>query len=360
MRGDTLYRGIGDADDKYIQSAKNAFDNSKKSAKRKNAGRILKRVLSVAAAVIIIGGVWAVSFIVVLNRHDPVTPANTGDPADTKDEPSTEADTTFKLSPYVSEPTEVGPDCECGKMIQAFDAYLKTKEFGKYGDYYVSYCVKVNGKYIGFIDDGDTQYNDLIDIEVIDGLPFYYGSSHKLTVINGGEYRYGLDKAFNDGLLDSNDLDEFFIKYSSNNLHAVYESLLPSFLRKSCEEFLGGEDERNVIDKPEKDKEPTLYNYIHIAYCKKLSEYKYAVLYQLAHQPMDETDENEYYTLSAGGYDFQVYVGLKLNILDEYDNVYGLVQAQLSEDELKVLYDSYSEFMESAKKATGGTRTPEL
>lgn len=364
MKGDKLYHGIGDADEKYIKSAEAAFGSGKSREKRQNAGRIIKRVLSVAAAVVIIGGLWVVSFIVAQKRQDPNSSASTGDSTfedsetslhdNTNGEPDTEADTTHVLSPSDPEHTVIDPDSVCGKMIQSFDEYLKAKERGKYGDYYVQYCVKVNGKYIGFIDDGETDYTAAIEIKTVDGLPFYYGSGQELTVINGGEYRYGLKKAYNDGLLSSNDIDEFFIKYSSYNLYTVYENLIPEFLGRSCEEFLDGEDERNVIDKPEKDKELTLYNYIHIAYCKKLGGYKYAVLYQLTHQPIEESTD-EYYTVSAGGYDFPVNVGLRLNIY-ENGGVYGLGQAQLSDNELKALYDSYTEFIEATKKVSEETR----
>ena len=347
MKGDKLYRGIGDADEKYIKSAEKAYDSGEKHEKIKNTGRIIKRIVSIAAAVVIIGGLWVVSFIVAQKRQEPNASANTGESADT--EYTSVSDVT-----QAADPVQIAPESECGKMMQAFDAYLKAKERGKYGDYYVSYCVKVNGAYIGFIDDGETDYTAALELRVVDGLPFWYGSGRELTVINGGEYRYGLEKAYNDGLLSSNDIDEFFIKYSSYNLYSVYENLIPEFLGRSCEEFLDGEDERNVIDKPKKDKELTLYNYIHIAYCKKLGDYKYAVLYQLTHQPIEESTD-EYYTVSAGGYDFPVNVGLRLNIY-ENGGVYGLAQAQLSDSELKALYDSYTEFMEATKKVSEETR----
>ena len=341
MKGDKLYRAIGDADDKYIKSAQKAFEKGGRRPDREKTVRILKRVISVAAAVIVIGGVWVVSFITAQKRQEPVTPASTGESASTADEPSTEAETASALSPQETEQTEIDPDSECGKMIQSFDMYLKSKESGKYGDYYVSYCTKVNGAYIGFIDDGSMDYTQALENEVIDGLPFCRSDGQKLTVINGGEYRYGLAEAFNDGLLSSDKLDQFFIKYSSDQ-YMLYKDFESEFLRLSCEEFLDGENERNIKEKPEKNKELSLYNYIHLPYCMKLAENKYAVLYLLQHQPIEECTD-EYYTVSVGGYDFTVYTGLRFNILDEY-GIHSLEQAQLTDDELKALYDSYTKY----------------
>ncbi|MBR6921836.1 MAG: hypothetical protein IKH51_06550, partial [Clostridia bacterium] len=366
MKGDKIYRAIGDADEKYIKSAEAAFGSGKSREKRQNAGRIIKRVLSVAAAVVIIGGLWVVSFIVTQKRQDPNTSANTGESTfedsetslhdDTNGEPDTEADTAHVLSPSDTNHIEIDPESVCGKMIQSFDSYLKTKEPGKYGNYYVSYCVKVNGAYIGFIDDGDTDYTQALDNEVIDGLPFCYGNGQKLTVINGGEYRYGLAEAFNDGLLNSDKLDQFFVRYSSD--HKLYKEFESEYLRQSCEEFLDGEDERNVIDKPEKDKELTLYNYIHIAFCKKLGGYKYAVLYQLTHQPIEETDGNEFYMVYINEYNYSFYInnGLMLKVLDEIGNISSLDDSDISGDEFKALYDSYTAFWESANKRSEETR----
>lgn len=347
MRGDKLYRAIGDADEKYIKSAQKVFDGGEKREMRRNAGRIIKKVLSVAAAVAIIGGLWLFLFIASQKRQDPVMPANTGELTGTADESDTEADTASALSPSDTEPVNVDPESECGKMIQSFDEYLKAKERGKYGDYYVSYCVKINGAYIGFIDDGETDYTEALENEVIDGLPFCYGNGQKLTVINGGEYRYGLAEAFNDGLLNSDKLDQFFVRYSSD--HKLYKWFESEYLRQSCEEFLDGEDERNVIDKPEKDKELTLYNYIHIAFCKKLGGYKYAVLYQLTHQPIEETDGNEFYMVYINEYNYSFYVnnGLMLKVLDEIGNISSLDDSDISGDEFKALYDSYTAFWES-------------
>ncbi|MBQ7699655.1 MAG: hypothetical protein IJT49_04865 [Clostridia bacterium] len=363
MRGDKLYRGIGDADEKYIKSAEKAFKDGANREKRVKAGRIFKRIVSVAAAVVIIGGVWIVSFIVAQKRQEPDHPASTGEPVTddsetyspdkTNDEPSTEADTTFILNPSDTEPVNVDPESECGKMIQSFDEYLKAKERGKYGDYYVSYCVKVNGAYIGFINDGETDYTEALENEVIDGLPFCYGNGQKLTVINGGEYRYGLAEAFNDGLLNSDKLDQFFVRYSSDQ-YILYKEFESEYLRQSCEEFLDGENERNIKEKPEKDKELSLYNYISIPYCKMLGDYKYAVLYLLWHQPAEECTD-EYYTVSVGGYDFPVRTGLRFHIYDQGD-VYPLDRAQLTAEELKALYDSYTKYEEP--KTPDTTETP--
>ena len=370
MRGDKLYRGIGDADEKYIKSAEKAFKAGEGREKRRNAGRIIKRVLSVAAAVVIIGGLWVVSFIVAQKRQEPDHPASTGEPVTddsetyspdkTNDEPSTEADTTFILNPSDTEQAEIYPDNEYGKMKQAFDEYLKTKEFGQYGDYFVSYCVKVNGAYIGFINDGTMDYTMALENEVIDGLPFCYGNGQELTVINGGEYRYGLAKAFSDGIINSDILDQFFVKYSSDQ-YMFYKDYESGYLRQSCEEFLDGEDERNVIDKPEKDKELTLFNYIHIAFCKKLGGYKYAVLYQLTHQPIEVTDGNEFYMVYINEYNYSFYVnnGLMLKVLDEIGNISSLDDSDISGDEFKELYDSYTAFWESANKRSEETREPD-
>ena len=353
MKNTDLYRGIGEADDKYIKSAGKAFEKGENREKKKEAGRIIRNVLSVAAAVVIIGGLWVVSFIGAQNRQEPNTSANTGDstfdgsetssPDNSYDEPSTEAETTFILSPSDTEPVNVDPESECGKMIQSFDEYLKAKERGKYGDYYVSYCVKVNGAYIGFIDNGVTDYTEALENEVIDGLPFCYGNGQKLTVINGGEYRYGLAEAFNDGLLNSDKLDQFFVRYSSD--HKLYKWFESEYLRQSCDEALNGETlyDVNLSEK----RAVTLYNYIDIPFCYKISDTKYAVLYQILHDPVEE-NEDEYYDITAGDHVFSVKVGERLNIIDGGE-IYGLDKAGLSEKELSDLFGYYSKHLIQSK-----------
>ncbi|MBO4423547.1 MAG: hypothetical protein J5879_08915, partial [Clostridia bacterium] len=68
MRGKDLYYEIGEADEKYIKSAGKAYGAAESKEKIRNAGRMIKNVLSVAAAVVIIGGLWAVSYMIVANN----------------------------------------------------------------------------------------------------------------------------------------------------------------------------------------------------------------------------------------------------------------------------------------------------
>jgi hypothetical protein len=354
MKGDKIYRAIGDADEKYIKSAEAAFGSGKSREKRQNAGRIIKRVLSVAAAVVIIGGLWVVSFIVTQKRQDPNTSANTGESTfedsetslhdNTNGEPDTEADTAHVLSPSDTDHIEIDPDSVCGKMIQSFDSYLKTKEPGKYGDHYVQYCVKVNGKYIGFIDDGQTDYTLALEIKTVDGLPFCYGSGQELTVINSGEYRYGLEAAFADGLINEDELNQLFVKYSSD-CSALYNEFKYLFIRQSCDEVLNGETlyDVNLSEK----RAVTLYNYIDIPFCYKISDTKYAVLYQILHDPVEESAD-EYYDITTGDHVFSVRVGERLNIIDGGE-IYGLDKAGLSEKELSDLFGYYSRHLIQSK-----------
>lgn len=339
MKGDKLYRDIGDADEKYIKSAEKAFEKGEQREKIKNTGRLIKRIISIAAAIAIIGGLWVVSFIVAQNRQEPNATANTGESADTED--GSVSDVTQAV-----EPVEVDPESECGKMMQAFDGYLKTKETGKYGDYYVSYCVKVNGAYIGFINDEDMQFTDAEESEVIYGLPFLYGDGQKLTVIKNGEYRSDLDQAYKDGLLGNDDVFTLFDIYSADNIRS-YNSRKSALIRYSFTEFLGGYNEKDAITTAGAESNMTLYNYIHVAYCKKLADNKFASLYLTKDEELAEFDEM---TVNIGGYDFVFKKGLELRILDGYDNIYSLEQAQLPENELKLLYESYSEFMKEVDK----------
>lgn len=354
MKNTDLYRGIGEADDKYIKSAVKAFEKGENREKKKEAGRIIRNVLSVAAAVVIIGGLWVVSFIGAQNRQEPTTSANTGDstfdgsetssPDNINGEPSTEADTTHILSPSDTKRIEIDPDSVCGKMIQSFDLYLKTKKSGKYGDYYVSYCVKVNGAYIGFIDDGQTDYTLALEIKTVDGLPFCYGDGQDLTVINNGVYRYGLEAAFADGLINEDELDQLFVEFSSD-CSALYNEFKYSFIRQSCDEALNGETlyDVNLSEK----RAVTLYNYIDIPFCYKISDTKYAVLYQILHDPVEE-NADEYYDITAGDHVFSVRVGERLNIIDGGE-IYGLDKAGLSEKELSDLFGYYSRHLIQSK-----------
>lgn len=225
MKGDKLYRGIGDAEEKYVKSAQKAFDNGKARLKRDNTLRIIKRVLSLAAAVIIIVGVWAVSFIAAQQRQDPVTDAKEALTDKSDQNTETEPDETSSvISDEITEKSGAENDLQSSEYPYITSAlYLCSKKgAGQYCGYDLLFAEYINGAYIGLLSGGDsTEWT-----ETVAGLDFVHESSGQFIVLSSGSVCEGLGAAYEQGLLSLDHIDQFFERYTGLVAAAQYTSLV--------------------------------------------------------------------------------------------------------------------------------------
>ncbi len=362
MKNTDLYRGIGEADDKYIKSAGKAFEKGENKEKRQNAGRIIRKVLSVAAAVVIIGGVWAISYTVVLKGNTNTTPGSTETGYVTGVETADNTSENTK-EPVLTTATDTeeshDPESECAKMKKAFDMYFEAKEQpGEYNGYDVSFAKRIDYnyvKYIGYISEKDMPFTQDEDLIATCGLPFVYPCGQRLTVLdpNTDTLIYGIDEACDKGILDSAEVEAFFAGYYKQ-FRSMYDAYMPVILRKGIAEFLGDEDCRYTMG-VDLWRERTYRDYLDIRFCMKLSNNRYAVLYQTY---FDANPDFSEMVVSTGGLDFKYRDGMLLYILDEYDTITFLggyesdLPYKIPVKELQALHEKYTEYFNFYYKQT--------
>lgn len=362
MKNTDLYRGIGEADDKYIKSAGKAFEKGENKEKRQNAGRIIRKVLSVAAAVVIIGGVWAISYTVVLKGNTNTTPDSTETGyvtgVETADNTSENTEKTVLTTATDTEESH-DPESECAKMKKAFDMYFEAKEQpGEYNGYNVTFAKRIDYnyvKYIGYISEKDMQFTQDEDLIATCGLPFVYPCGERLTVLDPGTDTviYGIDEACDKGILDSAEVEAFFVGYYKQ-FRSMYDAYMPVILRKGIAEFLGDEDCRYTMG-VDLWRERTYRDYLDIRFCMKLSNNRYAVLYQTY---FDANPDFSEMVVSTGGLDFKYRDGMLLYILDEYDTITFLGEYEsdlpykIPVKELQALHKKYTEYFNFYYKQT--------
>lgn len=363
MKNGDLYREIGDIDEKYIKSAEKSFERAKNKEKRENTGRIIKNILSVAAAVVIIGSVWAISYTVVLKGNTNTTPdsTETGDVTGVETADNTSENTKEPVLTTATDTEEShDPESECAKMKKAFDMYFEAKEQpGEYNGYNVSFAKGINYygklKYIGYISEKDTQYTQDEDLIATCGLPFVYPCGQRLTVIEPGTGTviYGIDEACDKGILDSAEVEGFFTAYYKQ-FRKLYDAYMPVILRKGISEFLGDEGCRYTMG-VDLWRERTYRDYLDIRFCMKLSNNRYAVLYQTN---FDANPDFTEMVVSTGGLDFKYRDGLLLYILDTDDTITFLggyeseLPYKIPVKELQALHKKYTEYFNFYYKQT--------
>ena len=363
MKGEELYRGIGEADDKYIKSAEKSFERAKNKEKREKTGKIIRNILSVAAAVIIIGGVWAISYTVVLKGNTNCTPSTTetGDMTGVETSDNTSENTKEPVLTTTTDTEEThDPESECAKMKKAFDMYFEAKEQpGEYNGYNVSFAKGINYygklKYIGYISEKDMQFTENEELIATCGLPFVYPCGQRLTVLDPGTDTviYGIDEACDKGILDSAEVEGFFTAYYKQ-FRSMYDAYMPVILRKGIAEFLGDEDCRYTMG-VDLWRERTYSDYLDIRFCMKLSNDRYAVLYQTY---FDANPDFSEMVVSTGGLDFKYRDGMLLYILDTDDTITFLggyeseLPYKIPVKELQALHKKYTEYFNFYYKQT--------
>ena len=362
MKGEQLYREIGEAGDKYIKSAEKSFERAKNKKKREKTGKIIRNILSVAAAVVIIGGVWAISYTVVLKGNTNTTPDSTETGYVTGVETADNTSENTK-EPVLTTATDTeeshDPESECAKMKKAFDMYFEAKEQpGEYNGCNVTFAKRIDYnyvKYIGYISEKDMQFTQDEELIATCGLPFVYPCGQRLTVLDPGTDTviYGIDEACDKGILDSAEVEAFFVGYYKQ-FRSMYDAYMPVILRKGIAEFLGDEDCRYTMG-VDLWRERTYRDYLDIRFCMKLSNNRYAVLYQTY---FDANPDFSEMVVSTGGLDFKYRDGMLLYILDTDDTITFLggyeseLPYKIPVKELLALHEKYTEYFNFYYKQT--------
>lgn len=362
MKNGDLYREIGDIDEKYIKSAEKSFERAKNKKKREKTGKIIRNILSVAAAVVIIGGVWAISYTVVLKGNTNTTPdsTETGDVTGVETADNTSENTKEPVLTTATDTEEShDPESECAKMKKAFDMYFEAKEQpGEYNGYNVSFAKRIDYnyvKYIGYISEKDMPFTQDEDLIATCGLPFVYPCGQRLTVLDPGTDTviYGIDEACNKGILDSAEVEGFFTAYYKQYKRS-YDAYMPTILRTSIVEYLGDKDCKYDMG-VSVWQESTYNDFIDIFFCMKLSNDRYAVLYQTR---VDARGDFTEMVVTTGGLDFKYRDGLLLYILDTDDTITFLggyeseLPYKIPVKELQALHEKYTEYFNFYYKHT--------
>ncbi len=335
MKNTDLYRGIGEADDKYIKSAQKSFERAKNKEKREKTGRIIRKVLSVAAAVIIIGGVWAVSYSVVLNsknnpKNSPVTDV-TETAAETK---TTEAEDTPAPVSTSELPDET--DAQTSAQTETEDSASDTNGV-------ITTTVIGDDLFIGYIDVPGMAYTEALRLEEVGGYPFAYRDGQELTVRKNGKEIYGLKTAYNSHLIDNKELRDFFLSYLDEN-RSLYDEFMAEILSQSIEEFSAGYEIRTALNRPASLGRLTYYNYIDVIFTMYLDN-KYAVVYKTADEQISDFVENisNHEFIYKDGYLMRIFDGSNVKVLSE-------LALKLKSGEITALHREYTEFYHSYYK----------
>lgn len=231
MKNTDLLSAIGKIDKKYIKSAENAQKHAKSRENRADAGMIIKRVLSVSAAVVIIGGLWLFLFIASQKRQDPNSAASTGEDLFDESETSYEENTTdtVETDPQDTEFTKTSEITytelkDAGYPYITSAMYLCSKRgAGVYHGYDLVFAEYINGVYIGAFAEDDTK----VWIEKVAGLDFVHENSRQFIILSkNGTVCEGLSAAYEQGLLTLDHIDQFFERYTGLVAAAQYTSLV--------------------------------------------------------------------------------------------------------------------------------------
>ena len=90
------------------------------------------------------------------------------------------------------------------ELWKKYKAYRELK-FDYYGKYDNAYCLKIYPE--------DKMFPDVMTYVEVGGYTFEFGNNNTMVVYYGGEF-YGLKQAYENGILDDNELAELYANYN--------------------------------------------------------------------------------------------------------------------------------------------------
>ena len=342
MKKEDLFYEIGNADEKYIKSAEKSYNKGEGRERNGNLARVLKAVASVAAAVLVIGGVWFIAM-----RYSVKDPGVASPGTESADDVQTADNDEYKavkaaLDEFMSSNNARETIGDEGMTKSFWDV-----PSGMYGDYYVVNCItRGKGdtlKYFAII--SDTPINDEERVDVINGIEVRLASGSEIKVLAGGKLYYNLRDAANAGVITADDVN-------------MINSHLLSFKQSQPDTTQPDVDKTKLLAEIEFDENGMMTDALQIksllrcvesyptengvTYSFSFSNYKCAVILARFTSQVAATGTQTVagypFVFSNAGTEFVIITkeGMYLGLENAYD------RGVLSDDEIKALFTDYS------------------